>query len=103
MATLDRNVTKGGFDKSGAYERRILAYTGPNPYTSGGDTLTPEQCQLGMIAAVLGLLISNGTAIFWGFWNPTTKKILWYSATGTEVTNATDISAYSGRIEVIGK
>jgi hypothetical protein len=103
MATLDRNVTKGGFDKSGAYERRILGYTGPSSYATGGDSLTPEQCQLGMIAAVLGLVIWNGTNLYTGFWNSTTKKIIWLSATATEVTNATDLSAFTGRIEVIGK
>lgn len=102
MATLSRDVTKGGFDRSNSYSRRVLGYTGPASYATGGDSLTPEECQLGMIAAVLGLLISNGTTILWGFWNSSTKKILWYSATGTEVTNATALSAYTGRIEVIG-
>ena len=102
MATLSRDVTKGAFDKSYAYSRRVLGYTGPASYATGGDSLTPEQCQLGMIAAVLGLTISNGTNVYQGFWNATTKKILWYSATATEITNATDLSAFTGRIEVIG-
>lgn len=102
MATLSRDTTKGAFDRSHAYSRRVYGYTGPSSYATGGDSLTPEQCALGFIAAVVGLTISNGSAIFWGFWNSSTKKILWYSATGTEVTNATDLSAYTGRIEVIG-
>ena len=102
MATLSRDVTKGGFDRSGSYSRRVLGYTGPSSYATGGDSLTPEQCQLGMIAAVVGLTISNGTNVYWGHWNPTTKKVLWYSATATEITNATDLSGFTGRIEVIG-
>lgn len=102
MATLSRDATKGAFDRSGSYERRVYGYTGPSSYVTGGDSLTPEQCSLGFIAAVLGLRIWNGTTILWGIWDPTNKKILWYSATGTEVTNATNLSAYTGRIEVVG-
>lgn len=103
MATLDTNAVKGGFDRSGEYERRLFSYTGPASYATGGDSLTPEQCRLGMIAAVLGLVISDGTNVYWGYWNPTTKKVLWYSATATEIGNGVDLSGFSGRIEVIGK
>lgn len=102
MATLSRNATFGGFDRTGSYSRRVLGYTGPTSYATGGDSLTPEECQLGKIAAVIGLTISNGTNVYTGYWNPSTKKVLWYSATATEITNATDLSAFTGRIEVIG-
>ena len=90
-------------DRSGSYSRRIFQYTGPTSYATGGDSLTPESIGLGKIEALVGLTISNGSAIFFGFYNRTTKKILWYSATGTELTNATDYSAYSGVFEAIGK
>jgi hypothetical protein len=103
LATLDLNATKGGFDKSFAYERRIVGYTGPAVYATGGDSFPPEQLRLGMIASVHGLLISNGTNIYWGYYNATTKKILWYSATATEIPNGTDLSTFTGRFEVIGK
>ena len=102
MATINRNLG-GFFDRSGANERRVVPYTGPASYATGGDGFTPEEVALGKILAILGLTISNGTAVLWGFWNSSTKKILWYSATATEVTNATDLSAYTGRFEVIGK
>ncbi len=49
------------------------------------------------------ITFENGTTVYWGFYNRTTKKILWYSATATEVTNATDLSAFTGTFEVIGK
>lgn len=103
MATISRDATKGFFDKSGAYERRVFQYTGPKSYVSGGDSLTPEELGLGMLAAVLGLVISNGTNIYFGYYNTTTKKILWYSATATEITGATDLSGFTGRFEAIGK
>lgn len=103
MATLSFDAVKGGFDKSAAYERRIFRYTGPNPYVAGGDPLTPEQCRLGLIAAILGAAIWNGTAVLWGVWDSVNKKLVWYSATGTQVTGGTDLSGYSGNFEVIGK
>lgn len=100
MATI---VKIGPFqDRTGNYSRRVFQYTGPVSYATGGDSLTPEEIGLGRIEAVLGLLISNGSAVLFGYYNRTTKKILWYSATGTEVTNATDLSAYAAVLEVIG-
>jgi hypothetical protein len=102
MGTISRDAV-ALFDKSGAKERRIIAYTGPAVYATGGDSLTPESISLKVIEALVGLLISNGTNTAWGFYNQTTKKILWYTATATEVTNATDLSAYTGRFEAIGR
>ena len=46
MATLSKDVTKGAFDRSNNYSRRVYGYTGPTSYATGGDTLTPEQCAL---------------------------------------------------------
>ena len=91
-------ITKiGDFqDRSGSYSRRVFKYT-------GGESLTPESIGLGKIEAILGLTIWNGSAVLFGFWDQPNKKILWYSATGTQVTNATDLSAYVGYFEVIGK
>ena len=51
---------------------------------------------------MIGLTISDGTNVYTGFWNSTTQKILWYSATATQITNATNLSTFTGRIEVIG-
>lgn len=102
MGTINRDAYPLE-DRSGANERRIVPYTGPASYATGGDSLTPQSIKLSKIGALVGLIISNGTAILWGYYNQTSQKILWYSATGTEVTNATDLSAYSGRFEAIGK
>ena len=91
------------FDKSGSKERRVVAYTGSTSYATGGDTFNPEAISLKVIDALLGLVISDGTTVYWGYYNPTTKKILWYSATATEVTNATNLSTFTGRFEAIGR
>lgn len=102
MATISRDTVQM-HDKSGTKERRILAYTGPASYATGGDSLTPESVGLSKIEAIVGLTISNGTNVYFGYWNATTKKILWYSATATEIANATDLSGFTGRFEAIGK
>lgn len=102
MGTLNRDAFPMQ-DRTGATERRILVYTGPASYATGGDSLTPESVALGKIGAILGLVISNGTTVYWGFYNVSTQKILWYSATATEVPNATDLSGFTGRFEVIGR
>lgn len=92
------------FDKSFTKERRIIAYTGSTSYATGGDTLTPEMVGLGKIEAILGLTIMNAAkTMLFGFYDVTNKKIIWNSATATEVTNATDLSGYTGRFEVIGR
>ncbi len=97
-------ITKVGpfQDRTGNYSRRVFNYAGPTSYATGGDSLTPESIGLGRIEALLGLQISNGTNVYFGYWNPTTQKILWYSATATEITAAADLSAFNGRFEAIG-
>lgn len=102
MGTISRDAVSM-FDKSGAKERRILAYTGPSSYATGGDSLPPESIALNVIEALLGLTISDGTTVYWGYYNPTTEMILWYSATTTEVPNATDLSTFTGRFEAVGR
>jgi hypothetical protein len=103
-ATISRD-TVDMFDKSGNKERRILAYTGPASYLTGGDPLTPEQIALSKIEAIVGMTIANAalTVVYWGIYDFTNKKILWYSATGTQVSNATDLSGFTGRFEAIGR
>lgn len=103
MGTISRDATNGFFDRSGAYERRVFGYTGPSSYATGGDSLTPESIALKQIAAINGMTISNGTNVYWGYYNQTSKKILWYSATATEIPNGTDLSAFTGRFEAVGK
>lgn len=102
MGTISRDAVQM-FDKSGSKERRVVAYSGPTSYTTGGDLLNPESIALKVIEALVGLSISNGTNTYSGYYNPSTKKILWYSATATEIANATDLSAFTGRFEAIGR
>lgn len=97
-------VKTGDFqDRSGSYNRRIFQYTGSASYATGGDTFNPEAIGLSKIEALLGLTITNGTNVYWGHYNRSTKKILFYSATGTEISNAVDLSGFTGNFEAIGK
>jgi hypothetical protein len=102
MGTISRDATKF-FDKSFAYERRVFKYTGPSSYATNGDLINPESIALARIDALLGLIISNGSTQYYGWYDATAKKIKWFSATATEVSNATDLSTFVGWFEAIGK
>ena len=104
MATTDRNATHAFFDKSATCQRRVFKYTGPASYATGGDSLTPEELALSKIDVVLNKIIGNGTSIRIGWYDFTAKKILWFVPnTGVEVAAATDLSGFTGRMEVIGR
>lgn len=102
MANITKG-TKGYYDGSKTNERRVFTYTGPASYVTGGDSITAEELSLGSLVGILNLVISNGTNVLWGVYNATTKKILWYSATATEATNASSLAAYTGIFEAIGR
>ena len=92
------------FDGSKGKERRVFPYTGSTSYATGGDTFNPEAIGLKAVDVLLGLTMRNaaGTVVV-GHWDRTNKKIVWYSAISTEVTNATDLSGYTGNFEAIGR
>lgn len=106
MATLNRNVVQL-FDRWGAHEARVLAYTGPSSYATGGDTLPGASISLGkQVEAVVGLVIVNAAlnAIRVGVYDHTNGKILWFVPnTGAEVANGTDLSGFTGRFVALGK
>lgn len=99
--TLDLTVAPG--QNTGTQKRQIVAYTGPAPYATGGDTITANDLRIGVVTAILGLSISDGTTVHHGWYNQATGKIMWFVAAGTEVTNGTDLSTFTGRIEFVGR
>lgn len=107
MAT--KNTTTVRFqDSAGIRKRRVFQYTGPASYATGGDTLTATELGLSAIECVLGLTISNGTLVLIGWWNRSTGKIMWFDSpagaggTLTQVANATNLSTFTGFVEVVG-
>jgi hypothetical protein len=98
--TIDLTVSPG--QNTSTRKRQVAAYTGPASYATGGDLLDPGQFRLGTLDAILGLSISDGTTVHHGWYNVATGKIMWFVAAGTEVTNGTNLSTFTGRIEVVG-
>lgn len=87
-------------------KRRILgAYTGPASYTTGGDPLVPGDVKLGQIDVLFFEQARNSgvTTIYWPVYHKSADKVLWFSATGTELANATDLSGFVARFEAIGR
>ena len=86
-------------------KRRILGiYTGPASYATGGDAFLAADVKLGQIDVVVFEHAINAalTTIYFLRWSKTANKVLWFSASGTEVANATDLSGFTGRFEAIG-
>lgn len=100
--TLDITIAPPDTGPSGT-RRQIATYTGPASYATGGDTVDAKNVRMGLVWAILGLSISNGTAVLHGWYNVATGKIMWFVAAGTQVTNTTDLSTYSGRVEFVGR
>jgi len=107
MATIDRSI--GAYhDSSQARIRKIGGYTGPNPYNTTGDPITPASLGMAKIELVLFTNAVSGTSYLYPVWNPdpTTGggKVKWLvSTTGVEVAQGVDLSTYFARFEAIGK
>lgn len=98
--TVDLTVAPGQVEST--VRRQIAAYTGPETYAAGGDALDPAAFRMGKIFAVLGAVITSGSAIRVGVWDASTEKLMWFVPdTGAEASG--DLSTYSGSIEVVGQ
>lgn len=100
--TLD--LTVAPMAVSSTTRRRVVGYTGPASYTTGGETLSPSaDLGWGKVFAVFGF-ISNGTVLIQLFYDLANSKIIMFSdATGVQVPNATDLSGYTGQVEFVGQ
>ncbi len=77
--------------------REVQGITGPLSYTTGGDPVSgPNDLGSGEIYGVYGT-ISDGTAVLIPWWDYTNQKLKFIVPnTGSEVANATDLTAYVG-------
>lgn len=98
-------------DAAGVRRRTIAQYTGPASYVQpGGDTITAASIGLGKIEKFIVDSIvpdDNGAnlriiSVNYASDN-TSVTIRWWTALGTEVANAVDLSAYDVRFEAVGK
>jgi hypothetical protein len=107
MPTIDRSI--GAYhDSSNARIRKIAGYTGPNPYTTGGDPIKPGDLGMARIELILFSNALSGTTPLYPVWNPDPAtaggRVKWVVAsTGVEVAQGVDLSTYFCRFEAIGK
>ena len=101
---MDRSIGNY-FDSSGSFIRRVARWKGPTSYATGGEAATPSLFGLGTIVAAsfTPALDTAGANTRVVAWNPVTQKLQWFSAPGTEVSAATDLSSYSCQFEIIGQ
>jgi len=107
MATLNFTNVRP-YDNAGIRNRRIVTYTGPNPYVAGGDPFTPAEVKLKMIESfggANGVVASNAafTAVRIVLYDYTNAVCRWFIPnTGAEVAAGVDLSGFSARVEVAG-
>jgi len=100
---IDRRIGNY-FDNSGSFLRRVARWTGPNPYVTGGETISAATFGLGTIICAMftEAIDAAGANYRTPVWNPTTGKLQWFSG-ATEVTNGTDLSGFAAQFEIIGQ
>ena len=99
---LDLTTIPDRHDTSGSKIRKFVRLTGPSSYATGGEALAPAAFGLSKIILLLVTHASNGTDLRLVLYDTTTSKLKWFDLAGAEIANATDLSAYSARAEVIG-
>lgn len=103
MADLNYNVVKNPFVAENL-RGTVGRYTGPSSYTTGGDSLVPQELKLGQIAILLFELgIDSGGTIYGLEYDVDNEVVLWYVLdTGAEVANGTDLSGFNARFLAVG-
>lgn len=92
-------------DKSATYERRLVSWTGPASYVTGGEAITPlNTFGLGTVPVVHcdAARAVGGTAIRHVRWDSTNKKMQWFDAAGNEIANGVDLSTFVLTVEALG-
>lgn len=111
VMTINNDVVRG-LTMLGFFRARIVKFTGPTTYTTGGDPLAVNG--ISTIEAVLpaGPMINVATTgALYVRYNEATGKLQAYygdNAAGAagpfiEVANGVDLSGYTGRLLVLGK
>jgi hypothetical protein len=110
MATIAKAAAARYQDDAGVRRRVVGNYTGPTSYAQAtGDVITAAQLGLGKVEAfnasnipcdsssannriVNYLIASDGSSV----------EVHWFTALGTEVADAVDLSTYTIRFEALG-
>ena len=99
--TLDKTIAPN--DQLAIARFHVFTYTGPTSYATGGDTGLAEALGWGIVFAVFGGIISNGTASLLVYFVPATGALMVFDMAGAEITALTNLSTYSGRLAAVGR
>lgn len=99
---LDRSIGNY-FDSSGSFIRRVAQWKGPNPYAAGGELANASTFGLGKIVAIFFGNFTDGATYRVPAYNPTTGKVMIFTAAGVEIAGGVDLSTFSTSVEVIGQ
>lgn len=97
---MAKTLTKSFLDATDRMRVQHLSYTLDNSYATGGYALTPAELGLVSIERVMAEVIAVGTHFV--VWDEANSKLMVFVAAGTQVTNATDLSAIKIRVTVYG-
>ena len=90
-------------DVAGIRRRRIVQYTGPASYATGGDLLVPSDVTLGVIEDLPEQSVTDGTSVRTIIYNNTTQKLQWFVPnTNVDVAAGVNLSTFIGRFAVTG-
>lgn len=112
MANITFDPGLRPYDNAGVRRRRLVTYTGPKSYATGGDSITPGDVDLSFIEDMSENVAYNPTtpAIYFLVLDqrttaggPAGGKIRWFTATATEVGAGTDLSGATASVEFIGR
>jgi len=99
---LDRSVGNY-FDATPAHLIRVMRWTGPTSYVTGGEDVSPGVFGMGKVIAILALPITDGTTARLAVWNIATQKLQWIvPSTNAEVAAAVNLSTFTGALVVFG-
>ena len=113
MANITFDPGYRPFDNAGVRRRRLVKYTGPASYVTGGDSIAPGDVDLAVIEDISENVAYNSATpqiYFLVFDNSAAAggatgggKIRWFTATSTEVSAATNLSGATSFVEFIGR
>ena len=91
-------------DTAGIRLRRLQLYTGPASYTTGGESISAASAKLGGIEPIPDFCISDGTDLRLMHWDRDNALLkAFVPSTNTEVANTTDLSTFTGVVEIVGR
>lgn len=77
--------------------------TGPASYVTGGDPVTLADLGLSEVWYWAPMVLTNGTLVILAIYDVVNAKIKYFAMAGTQIANATDLSAYTTTFFVTGK